>query len=269
MINIGFWNIGLNSKKITATGANQSLAWFIDKYNLDILAVCEFPQKIASFLFDCRIRERQYEEAYHIVDRLDTRIFYSKKTISCLESDNIVDEQMHCLNRFTGLGISFNLSCVHLPSNLYVDDNTRLIAVHSIKNSINSIENVFGKNTIIVGDFNADPHDDTMINAQGFHSLPDRKFVKNGRTILKNYYDAFYNPMWNLYGDFTPPTGTYFYNNCKSRNQLWYLYDQVIMRYEMIRYFQENSLMIITENISGLTGRPKISDHFPIVFSLK
>ena len=274
MINIGFWNIGLSKKKKNyidlVEPANESLSWLINSQDLDILAVCEFPEQNPDFLNSENVLDRQYEEAHSIIPRLDTRIFYSKQTVSCFSNTSVIDEERHCMNRFSASGLEFNLSCVHLPSKLNgLDDNTRKIVVRSILEEVKDIEKVFDNRTIVVGDFNADPYEGTMLGVDGFHALPDKGFAKTGRKVQGKVFEAFYNPTWNLYGDYNPPTGTHFYNNSHATNQLWYLLDQVIMRPDMIENFVPESLQIIYEGVKNKHGRPGKSDHFPIVFSLK
>ena len=272
MINIGFWNIGLSKKKdmdLVET-ANESLSWLINSQDLDILAVCEFPEQNPDFLNSENVRDRQYEEAFSIIPRLDTRIFYSKQTVSCFDNTSVIDEERHCMNRFSASGLEFNLSCVHLPSKLYgLDDNTRKIAARSVLKGIKKTEAEFDNMTIVVGDFNADPYEGTMLGADGFHALPDKNYAKTGRKVQGIVFEAFYNPTWNLYGDYNQPTGTHFYNNSQETNQLWYLLDQVIMRPDMIEKFIPESLHIIYEGVKDKHGKPGKSDHFPIVFSLK
>lgn len=267
MINIGFWNI----KKNQSSEFCEVLADFVTKYSLDILALCECPLDMRIFLQIHELRRQQFELAHYVVPRRDTCILYSKKTLSC-KKEPVIDQNDHCMNRFIGNGLDFALCCVHLPSRLHCQESTRELYARTVLADLETFEKHAGiRNTIIVGDFNSDPFDDTMLSLSGFHSLPDRNKAKNGRKMKGIYYSAFYNPMWNMYGDFSAPAGTYYYDNSEVKNQYWYIYDQVIMRHEMLTYFEEESLQIATD-IPGMrnrNGRPNISDHFPIVFSLK
>ncbi len=273
MINIGFWNVGANKicrdYQDRLIKANENLVWFINSFDLDLLAVCEFSDTKPYFLYDDSIRRREYAEAYHVIDRVDTRIFYSNKTVNCLKEFTMIDEDDHSANRFSCGGMDFNLSCVHLHSRLYsADDEKQKIQVRKIINCIKDIERKYDNRTIVVGDFNADPYTSPMLSVDCFHSLPDRYKAKNGRMVMGEQYDAFYNPMWNLYGDFNLPPGTYYYRNSDAVNQFWYMFDQVIIRPALIEFFDEKSLRIINETVGNKNGNPKKSDHFPIVFSL-
>lgn len=266
MINFLFWNVGKRHSDIESL--NKNISALITQENIDILAVCEYPFSAAKLLAMDPVRERQFEEAFTVVQRKDARIFYSKATTSCL-SKVMFDQDSFVMNRFSSCGLEFNLACVHLPSKLYTDDATRSIAAGLIMADIRAKELETDRKTIVVGDFNADPHEGAVLSVNGFHALPDQRFAGSGRTVNGKAFDAFYNPMWNLYGDFVKPSGTYYYNKPSANNQLWYMFDQVIMRHDLIQNFDPNSLRIITEGLASKLYRPQVSDHFPIKFSLR
>lgn len=128
-------------------------------------------------------------------------------------------------------------------------------------------------NTIIMGDFNIDPFEQGMISAIGCHSLSARDVVKKkSRKIEGIEYKMFYNPMWNLYGDYNYPPGTYYYRQSIQENYFWHMFDQVIIRPELIEKFDFSKLEILTEiNTTKLISRnkiPRISDHLPIIFTI-
>ena len=84
----------------------------------------------------------------------------------------------------------------------------------------------------------------------------------------------FYNPMWNLLGDFNYPPGTYYYKGNKEKNEFWNIFDQVIVRPRLRSNFVDKELKIITktQTVSLVTQNQhpnkEISDHLPIVFQL-
>lgn len=278
MVNIAFWNTAQSRKKDPEQKClkriNALISRMIQEYDLDILALCEYPFDASHLLTIDLVRDRQFDEAKSVVQRIDTRIFYSKKTVSCSPSGRFIcDENFHCMNRFQSEGLEFSLHCIHLPSKLHAQEDNRRLIAGMIVNDIREQEQSLDKRTLIVGDFNSEPYELTMIGIDGFHALPDRVKSAKGRTLMAKKYDAFYNPMWNLYGDFIKPVGTYYYDNNNVRNQYWYLLDQVIMRSEMTRYFVPESLRIIEsalgETLVSKEGRPNVSDHLPFVFSLR
>lgn len=57
---------------------------------------------------------------------------------------------------------------------------------------------------------------------------------KGSRTVYGKEYEKMYNPMWNLFGDFKYPPGTYYRVESKLYNPCWFMLDQVIISQSMI-----------------------------------
>jgi len=142
---------------------------------------------------------------------------------------------------------------------------------------INELEKKFKlENTIILGDINENPYDSGCLNATKFHGIPSGEDAQKGsRSIMGKTFKMFYNPMWNLFGDFCYPPGTYYHNGSEPVNSFWNIYDQVMIRPGMKKCFVEKSLKIITDmqkySLVDKLKHPRkdISDHLPIVFEIK
>lgn len=170
------------------------------------------------------------------------------------------------------------LCCVHLNSKIYAyNKDKRETDIEEIIGDILKLETELStKNTIIVGDFNINPYEDSCVNARYFHGIPIYEEAKRkSRTASGREYYMFYNPMWNFLGDFNKPFGTYYYNSGDFVNPYWNIYDQVIIRPALRKRFIDTSLKIITETATiSLLNRKKhpnrnISDHLPITFEIK
>ena len=166
---------------------------------------------------------------------------------------------------------------VHLNSDLhggYKQERTEkarqiMEDIHAVAKVINSDK------VIIVGDMNEMPYGECCLSANAFHGLPFfSSHELESRIIQEKSYIKYYNPMWNLLGDFEYPPGTYYYNNSKLAAPLWYLYDQFIISRSLVPYFVKSELKIITGSkefvLYNDNGKPKksISDHFPIMCEL-
>lgn len=170
------------------------------------------------------------------------------------------------------------LCCVHLNSQIYSDNaEKREMDIEQIVGDIQRCESeLITKNTIIVGDFNVNPYDKSCISARYFHAIPVYEESKRESRIVsgKETY-MFYNPMWNFFGDFHEPYGTYYHGSSDTINPYWNVYDQVIIRPALRKRFVDKSLRIITETVqtSLLDGKRhpdrEISDHLPLVFEIK
>lgn len=170
------------------------------------------------------------------------------------------------------------LCCVHLNSKIYSShEGIREIYMEQIIKDIRDVEQeLHTENTIVVGDFNLNPYDSSLINAKYFHGLPIYEEAKRrSRVIAGKEFYMFYNPMWNLLGDAQEPYGTYYYAGNDPVNTYWNIYDQVIIRPVLRSRFVEGSLKIVKETSTRFLldskGHPdkKISDHLPIVFEVK
>ena len=170
------------------------------------------------------------------------------------------------------------ICCVHLSSKIFGNhEDKQLIEARSIVDKLERFEKMSGIcNTIVMGDFNANPYEKTCLDAGGFHALPIRDVVKRESRIISDVeFKMFYNPTWNLLGDFNYPPGTFYHNGNETNNPFWHLLDQVIIRPSLISRFNEKSLKIIhTVNeisITDVSGHPEknYSDHFPIIFEIE
>ena len=94
------------------------------------------------------------------------------------------------------------------------------------------------------------------------------------RRYMKNDYPYFYNPMWHLLGDREEPPGTYYLSQPKAGEIHWNMLDQLLMRPNMLDFFDQDSLQLLT-NANGISllnraNQPNqriYSDHLPLHFS--
>jgi hypothetical protein len=98
---------------------------------------------------------------------------------------------------------------------------------------------------------------------------------EKSRVVQDREYQFFYNPMWNLLGDESNgPPGTYYYRKAAPKALFWHMFDQVLIRPDLIDRFSVTELKIIegdgqTSFIkNGFPDKTVASDHLPIVFRL-
>lgn len=145
-----------------------------------------------------------------------------------------------------------------------------------IIHDLQEIEKEIGSdNSIVVGDFNINPYDPSCIDARYFHGIPVlEEAERKTRVVAGREYPMFYNPMWNLLGDYTAPYGTYYCNTGETQNTYWNMFDQVIVKPALKDRFVKDSLKIIAETSRRFLldgkGHPDkdISDHLPIIFEI-
>jgi len=122
-----------------------------------------------------------------------------------------------------------------------------------------------------------DPFEPGLLSAEGLHAVMTRRIaMRETRKILDQEYPFFYNPMWGFFGDLTRgPAGTYYYRSSELIAQFWHLFDQVLVRPELLRHFNPDRLQILQSvggiSLIGDSGYPDskvASDHLPVSFTL-
>lgn len=176
------------------------------------------------------------------------------------------------------LGCEFLLYVVHLPSKLHQNTEDQILNSTEVIRIIEEFEDkMANRRSIIVGDFNMNPFEYGVIGASGFHAILDKEIAKRGsRVVGRQKKHFFYNPMWKQYSNVYPKVpGTYYYNKSTQINYFWNIFDQVLIRPELLHIFDENQVAILTEfegnsllNNKQLPNSEKFSDHLPIKFSL-
>ena len=176
------------------------------------------------------------------------------------------------------IGKDILVVAVHLPSKLYMSDQEQTLNCTRMSEKVEYFEHKLGhKRTVVVGDFNINPFEYGLVAADCFHASSSRQVaLRNTRVVQGKTCTFFYNPMWSHFGDRLPgPPGTYYYNASTSTNMFWNMYDQVLIRPDLLDSFEDESVEIVSKIgetlLAKADGRPDLtvsSDHFPVVFAL-
>lgn len=260
-LRICFWNTNKNEK------INNYISDIIEENLVDIFVLAEYEANIEELKQKIKLHNIVIEQAITIgCDRItilkrrkDVKPGFQNKYCSM----QIIDDK-------------YLLVCLHLPSKLYADELKRGIAISRIVEEIQNYEkNLNIEKTIIVGDINENPYESGCLGANGFHGIPVYKdTMKKYRIIMDESFKMFYNPMWNLLGDFSFPPGTYYYSGNEVENSFWNVYDQVMIRPCLREQFVDDELKIICatkkRKLIDANKHPdkSISDHLPIVFEI-
>ena len=170
------------------------------------------------------------------------------------------------------------LAVAHLSSKLHQRDSSQGYEGVVTAEHIRAMEQEIGHSrTILVGDLNMNPFEDGMVAAKGFNGVMCRNVASRGTMRgARSEYPFFYNPMWSLFGDASPgPPGTYYRNVSEQVGYFWNMFDQVLIRPDLLDRFDNADLKILDSdgNISflsnrGLPNKKIASDHLPILFKL-
>ena len=182
------------------------------------------------------------------------------------------------IRRFSIPGVPDTLlAMVHLVSltNFDRDDQSDLAQIMA-KDIIRAEMDTGISRTILVGDLNMNPFDRGVSSATGFHGVMTKQRAAQGnREVQGRSYRFFYNPMWGFFGDQTPgPAGTFHRSAGDSLNYFWNIYDQVLLRPELMEGLRALHILdsdsvesLVTPNGTPISSR--ISDHLPLFFQLE
>lgn len=167
------------------------------------------------------------------------------------------------------------LAVVHFHSRVNWEEADQMIECTNLARDIASREEEFGhRRTILVGDLNMNPFDNGVVAAGGLHAVMTRALAARGtRKVASKSYPFFYNPMWGCFGDRTDgPPGTHYFVG-KHVSFFWNIYDQVLLRTELMNQLTE--LRILDRvgdtpllSAHGLPVESAGSDHLPVLFRL-
>lgn len=124
--------------------------------------------------------------------------------------------------------------------------------------------------TLVCGDFNLSPFDEGLVSSESFHAVMSRTTAQRGERIV--YEEArkfFYNPMWRLLAEDDEVCGTYYFGSNSPLEHFWYCMDQMLFRPSLLENLPQTPVKIVkstsSHNLIGANGRPRLSDHLPLV----
>jgi hypothetical protein len=283
MLSFLFWNI--NRKPLKRAISNLARRHSVD---LVILAESDIPNEELVQEFNRGRLSTQAEFESPDPDSFCERItivprFPHRSLITKAESSHYTFRRIRLPNL-----PEFLLAEVHFPSKLYPSSESQTTATVEFGRELRNVEQEIGhKRTLLVGDFNMNPFEPGLIAAEGLNAVMTRQIAfKSERTVRQSSYPFFYNPMWGHFGDSThlvrppghedrEPAGTCYFRAKESCWYFWNMYDQVLLRPDLLSSFRNETLKILVTdgessfiNARGLPSTEEFSDHLPITFSL-
>lgn len=269
MITFLFWN--LNRKPL-----QEVVTRLVRRHAVDVLMLAECNMSPDHMLAELNTEDRA--EFFYAPTPIRTRVeIFTRFTPLFLEP---VDDDLRLSVRHLKLPgqTSVLLAVAHLPSKLAWSDSGQTLAGIRWAEMVRQAEKKVGHSrTVLVGDLNMSPFEDGIVSANGFHAVMSRDIaLRQARRVLGVEYPFFYNPMWGLFGDTTRgPSGTYYRNDSEMRGYFWYLFDQVLIRPDLLSAFSYSDLEVLTTdgeipflNSRGVPNTDTISDHLPLLFKL-
>lgn len=261
MLNILYWNLGKNA-------IEDYIVECIAENDIDIAIFSEYVGVELSLIEDKlggmykRIRGIQEDEKVSLI---------IKRNLNAM-----VIQQQHRYNIYK-ISTEFKdylLAATHLQDRRNYKTADRVSTINTMVKDIEMAEEAYRcSNTIVIGDFNANPYDEELtskyaFNAVLFKSVIEKSEVTNPREMNKK---RFYNPILHYISEDTEMYGSFYYEN-DHMTPYWNCLDQILVRKNLadcvcnIKYVQkiENRCLL-----KGISPDKKISDHLPLVVNLQ
>lgn len=267
-MNFLFWNI---YKK----DLSEQIYQLCVLHDIDVLMLCECTIKSDDLLKRLNHSDKIY--TYNPITGVDNIKIFTKFETRYIHT---IGEENRITARNIALPDKDNITLIvaHFSSKTHQNEYSQYADAVEISRFVTYIEKQQGHNrTILCGDFNMNPFEIGMVQANGLHTVMEKQIaLKMNRIIKGKIYPFFYNPMWGFLGDLGRGnvSGTHYYTSAQHVSYHWHLFDQIIMRPELIPIFDDNSLDIITKinnedllSRNGIINKTKFSDHLPIKFT--
>lgn len=262
------------------------LFWNIDRKNVSQFVADLAVQHAADFvlLAECALAPVTLLQAmnrdvahYHYIPNFYQRVmtfvrFSPELTRTLFDGPNLLITNVNLPGRE-----EFLIAAAHLPSRLREDSESLSMECQETAKIVRQYEERLGhERTIVIGDLNLNPFEPAMAGAAGFHAVSSKRVAaRRARVVHGRRYPFFYNPMWNHFGDETPPAGTYYYRGGGHLAYFWNIFDQVLVRPDLVKYLPASPVEVVT-SVEGhnllrgneLPNRTMISDHLPILFKI-
>jgi hypothetical protein len=268
MLTFLFWNLGRNQLAST-------LKRLVARHEVDILVVAECQVGIPLLLESLNEGEgRKLHATESQCEKIQIYTGFARDLISPVN-----ESRRYTIRRLTlPARPEILLVAAHLPDKRSMSDQSLIYECVTLAEQIDVEEQRAGHcRTILMGDLNMNPFETGIVGTRGLHAVMDRSVASRGsRTVQRRRYKFFYNPMWGHLGDVTGrSSGTYYYDRGEHVTYFWNIFDQVLVRPELLASFESSGLEILvgdgTDSFLSPNGRPKggaFSDHLPILFKL-
>lgn len=255
-MNLLFWNLyKKNNQKYVVD--------IIQENNIDIAIFAEYIET------DFRILEKKLAQycIYYGFGGTDKIVLLAKKNIRITVRR---EQTRYTIYSCEDKGYTYIIAGIHLPANPNANSETRKNIIRELVSDLVTTENELKlRNTIVIGDFNASPFDEELIQKDAFNAVLYKELILKQETITiyGKKYRRFFNPHIIAISEEKKNYGSFYYSN--GMNSLyWYCYDQIIVRKPLVNSIKD---VHYCHKIKGQTllknvaPNKMISDHLPLL----
>lgn len=270
-LNILFWNTYRNKHR---ENIDDCLINLIMEKSCDIIVLSEYKEDISSL---CNVLNIKSKEEYIPIPNYGGCEKIKGLIKKKYRIDSICEQTRYQIVKIETISYKLLICMIHNISKQHASEESQKEILSIFHHDICIEEEKYNtQHTLVIGDINANPFEISCIAANSLHAIPyieevqDPTRVSQGKKYLK-----FYNPMWRLLGNKEAPYGTFYYQNSDIVTYYWNMFDQIIIRPQLINSFDNDSLVIVTETkkhklLNGYKpNKNNYSDHLPIFCTIK
>lgn len=201
------------------------------------------------------------------------------KKVSVLAKKTFTIEVLQQQHRYSIYSVNtgmkdYILSAIHLEDRRNYKPADRIETIKSLVGDIEKTEEWLKcNNTIVIGDFNANPYDEELLSKYAFNAVLFKKIIDKSEMTNPNSSKRkrFYNPILHYISEDTEMYGSFYYDN-DYVTPYWHCLDQFLVRKSLINNVTDMKYLRKI-NSRGLLGEivpnKEISDHLPLVVCLQ
>lgn len=261
MLNLLFWNLKNNS-------IENIVAECLIENDVSLAAFAEYKGLDFSLLEELALYQ------YHFVESLQENVRIRLMVRNGITATAIQEQNRYSIFQIeTGIK-EYLLIAIHLEDRKNYDTHTRLHTIDLIKKDLEKQEEKTNcYQTIVIGDFNANPYGEELLSVYGFNAVMFKDLILNSEYREYNHmeYKHFYNPILDYISASNKMHGS-FYHIGDSSTPIWHCIDQILLRKNLVECFEKLEYILKigdTELIKIKRPDKSISDHLPLLAIIK
>lgn len=261
LLNILFWNLKRNQ-------IEDYIVECIAENNVDIAIFSEFEE--IDFVKIEKGLGSMYRRIFAVqADKKVTLIAKSTFSATIIQQQN----RYNIYNVKTALK-DYILVAIHLEDRRNYKPAERIETIKSLVADIEETEEILKcSNTIVIGDFNANPYDEELLSKFAFNSVLFKSIIDKSEFTNPNSSKKkrFYNPILHYISEDTEMYGS-FYHEKEYMTPYWHCLDQVLVRKELannVEYIKYLKSINTKDLLKNTIPNVKISDHLPLLINLQ